>query len=92
MRDPTRGGLSASLCEIASASGVGIDVVERDVPVPAEVKDACGLLGLDPWQVANEGKLVAIVPAEHAETALERVCLIRAWWSAMVDTCRVWQC
>ncbi|MCL8025409.1 hydrogenase expression/formation protein HypE [Nocardioides bruguierae] len=70
LRDPTRGGLSASLCEIASASGVGIDVVERDVPVPAEVKDACGLLGLDPWQVANEGKLVAIVPAEHAETAL----------------------
>ncbi|TIC82606.1 hydrogenase expression/formation protein HypE [Nocardioides sp. GY 10127] len=70
LRDPTRGGLSASLCEIASASGVGIEVVERDVPVPAEVKDACGLLGLDPWQVANEGKLVAIVPAEHADVAL----------------------
>lgn len=71
LRDPTRGGVSATLNEIAKASGVGIEIVERDLPVPAEVKDACGLLGLDPLQVANEGKLVAIVPAEHADAAIE---------------------
>ncbi|MEZ5096855.1 MAG: hydrogenase expression/formation protein HypE [Nocardioides sp.] len=70
LRDPTRGGLSASLNEIAKTSGVGVEVVERDVPVPAEVRDACGLLGLDPLQVANEGKLVAFVPAESADAIL----------------------
>jgi len=69
LRDPTRGGVSATLNEIATASGIGIGI-ERDLPVPAEVKDACGLLGLDPLQVANEGKLVAIVPAEDADEAL----------------------
>ena len=63
LRDPTRGGVSASLNEIARASGVGVELVERDLPVPQTVRDACGLLGLDPLQVANEGKLVAIVPA-----------------------------
>ena len=70
LRDPTRGGVSATLNEIAKASGVGIDVIEKDLPIPAEVRDACGLLGLDPLQVANEGKLVAIVPAERAEEML----------------------
>lgn len=67
LRDPTRGGVSATLNEIAKASGVGIELVERDLPIPAEVRDACGLLGLDPLQVANEGKLVAIVPGDRAE-------------------------
>ncbi len=71
LRDPTRGGLAASLNEIARASGVGVAVVERDLPIPQEVRDACGLLGLDPLQVANEGKLVAMVPAEGAEAVLE---------------------
>ncbi len=70
LRDPTRGGVSATLNEIARASGVGIELVERDLPVPAEVRDACGLLGLDPLQVANEGKLLAIVPADRAEEVL----------------------
>ncbi len=70
LRDPTRGGVSAALNEIARSSGVGIDLVERDLPVPSAVKDACGLLGLDPLQVANEGKLLAIVPAESAEEVL----------------------
>jgi hydrogenase expression/formation protein HypE len=70
LRDPTRGGLSASLNELARASGVGLEIVERDVPVPQDVRDACGLLGLDPWQVANEGKLVAIVAESDAEQAL----------------------
>ena len=70
LRDPTRGGVSATLNEIARASGVGIDLVERDLPIPPEVRDACGLLGLDPLQVANEGKLIAIVPADRVEEML----------------------
>ena len=71
LRDPTRGGVSATLNEIARASGVGIDLVEQHLPIPQMVKDACGLLGLDPLQVANEGKLVTFVPADAAETVLD---------------------
>ncbi len=71
LRDPTRGGVSASLNEIARASGVGIDLDEGRLPIPQEVRDACSLLGLDPLQVANEGKLVAIVPADRADELLE---------------------
>lgn len=70
LRDPTRGGVAASLNEIARAAGVGIDLVERDLPIPPEVRDACSLLGLDPMQVANEGKLVAFVPASSADEVL----------------------
>ncbi|MFZ2502067.1 MAG: hydrogenase expression/formation protein HypE [Nocardioides sp.] len=71
LRDPTRGGVSATTNEIAKASRVGIELVERDLPIPEEVRDACGLLGLDPLQVANEGKLIAIVAETDAERALE---------------------
>jgi hydrogenase expression/formation protein HypE len=70
LRDPTRGGVSATLNEIARASRVGIALVERDLPIPQTVKDACGLLGLDPLQVANEGKLLAIVPGDRADEVL----------------------
>lgn len=70
MRDPTRGGLSSTLNEIAVASRCGIEVIERDVPVRDEVRGACELLGLDPFYVANEGKLVAIVRPEDGEAAL----------------------
>jgi hydrogenase expression/formation protein HypE len=70
LRDPTRGGLAAALNEIARTAGVGMELVERDVPVPAEVADACSILGLDPFYVANEGKLVAVVAREAAEQAL----------------------
>jgi hydrogenase expression/formation protein HypE len=70
LRDPTRGGLATSLNEIASASGVGISLDERSLPIPDMVADACSLLGLDPLQVANEGKLVAFVDPEHAEAVL----------------------
>ncbi|MEU7034636.1 MULTISPECIES: hydrogenase expression/formation protein HypE [unclassified Streptomyces] len=70
LRDPTRGGLAASLNEIAAASGTGVVVQERDVPVPAPVASACAVLGLDPMYVANEGKLVAFVPREHADAVL----------------------
>ncbi|HEV7713428.1 MAG TPA: AIR synthase-related protein, partial [Asanoa sp.] len=59
-----------SLNEIARASGVGVSLVERDLPVPPAVRDACSLLGLDPLQVANEGKLIAIVPPSAAEAVL----------------------
>ncbi len=61
MRDPTRGGLSSALNELAQQSGVGIEVDESSIPVREEVRGACELLGLDPLYVANEGKLVAIV-------------------------------
>jgi hydrogenase expression/formation protein HypE len=70
MRDPTRGGLAAVLNEIAQASGVGIAIREEAVPVSPGVRGACELLGLDPLYVANEGKLVAVVPAAEAEAAL----------------------
>jgi hydrogenase expression/formation protein HypE len=70
LRDPTRGGVSASLNEIARASDVGVELVERQLPVPQTVRDACSLLGLDPLQVANEGKLIAFVPAESADQVL----------------------
>ncbi|MCM4080976.1 hydrogenase expression/formation protein HypE [Paractinoplanes hotanensis] len=70
LRDPTRGGVAASLNEIARAAQVGISLVERDLPVPAAVADACSLLGLDPLQVANEGKLLAFVPEAGADAVL----------------------
>lgn len=70
LRDPTRGGVSASLNEIARAAGVGVDLIERDLPIPPEVRDACSLLGLDPLQVANEGKLLAFVPADRGDEVL----------------------
>jgi hydrogenase expression/formation protein HypE len=66
MRDPTRGGLSSALNEIAAQSGVAIQIEESKIPVHDEVKGACELLGLDPLYVANEGKLVAIVAPEAA--------------------------
>jgi hydrogenase expression/formation protein HypE len=70
MRDPTRGGLSSTLNEIAAQSRVGITVDERCIPVREDVKGACELLGLDPLYVANEGKLVAIVAPERADAVL----------------------
>jgi len=71
MRDPTRGGVSSTLNEIAQQSGVGIELQESSLPIHEEVKGACELLGLDPLYVANEGKLIAIVPAEVADVLLE---------------------
>ena len=71
LRDATRGGFAAVLCELAEAGGAGIEYVERDVPVPADVAAACGFLGLDPTHVANEGKLVAVVAPEVVEEVLE---------------------
>jgi hydrogenase expression/formation protein HypE len=70
LRDATRGGLSAVLNELATASSVGIEFEENRVPVNLAVQAACEMLGLDPLYVANEGKLVAILPAEQAEAVL----------------------
>jgi hydrogenase expression/formation protein HypE len=70
MRDPTRGGVSSTLNEIAEQSQVGIELEERTIPVREEVRGACELLGLDPLYVANEGKLIAIVAPEAAEEVL----------------------
>jgi hydrogenase expression/formation protein HypE len=69
-RDPTRGGLASCLNELASASGVSITVVEDSVPVHEQVRGASEMLGYDVYQVANEGKMVAVVPPEQADAAL----------------------
>jgi hydrogenase expression/formation protein HypE len=70
MRDPTRGGVAATLVEIASRQRVGIDVDERAIPVRDVVRGACEILGLDPLLVANEGKLVVFVPEADASAVL----------------------
>jgi hydrogenase expression/formation protein HypE len=70
LRDATRGGLAAVLNELAGSSKVGIEFDERKMPLRPEVNAACEMLGLDPLYVANEGKLVAIVPGEAAEAVL----------------------
>jgi hydrogenase expression/formation protein HypE len=70
LRDPTRGGLASTLNEIALQSGVGFRIGESAIPVREEVAAACELLGLDPLYVAYEGKLVAVVAPEAAETLL----------------------
>ena len=71
MRDPTRGGLAATLNEFAAAADVGVVVEERNLPVDRAVASACEMLGMDPFYVANEGKVVVVVPDDQAERALE---------------------
>ena len=70
MRDPTRGGVSSTLNEIAERSQVGIELMESSLPIHEQVRGACELLGLDPLYVANEGKLIAIVAPEAADAVL----------------------
>ena len=70
LRDPTRGGLAATLNEIAHQSEVGIDLIQEAIPVKPEVDAVCEFLGLDPLFVANEGKLIVIVPESEADRAL----------------------
>ncbi|QVL32456.1 hydrogenase expression/formation protein HypE [Telmatocola sphagniphila] len=71
MRDPTRGGLAATLNEIVGRMEFGIEIEESKVPLDSQVQAACELLGLDPFQVANEGKLVAVVAEEKSEELLQ---------------------
>jgi hydrogenase expression/formation protein HypE len=71
LRDLTRGGLASALCEVASAAGLTVRVDEPTLPVDDAVRGACEVLGLDPAQVANEGRFVAVLPADQADAALE---------------------
>jgi hydrogenase expression/formation protein HypE len=71
LRDPTRGGLATTLTEFAAASGVGIELVESQIPVREAVRGACEILGLDPLYVANEGKLAAVVAPQAAQRVLD---------------------
>jgi hydrogenase expression/formation protein HypE len=70
LRDPTRGGVATTLNEIAEQSGVGIRLFEEALPIREDVLGACEVLGLDPLYVANEGKVLAVVPAQGVEAVL----------------------
>ncbi len=71
LRDPTRGGLATTLNEIALQSKVSIQLIEKDIPVKPAVKGACEMLGFDPLYVANEGKVIIILPENQAQNALQ---------------------
>jgi hydrogenase expression/formation protein HypE len=73
LRDPTRGGVATTLNEIALSSEVCVQIYEDRIPVREEVKGACEILGLDPLYVANEGKLIAIVASEIADSLVARM-------------------
>jgi hydrogenase expression/formation protein HypE len=70
LRDPTRGGITSALSEITQSAGTGMLLEEARIPISEEVKGACEMLGLDPLYVANEGKLLVIVPADAADAVL----------------------
>lgn len=70
LRDPTRGGVTSAVTEIAESAHVGIRLNERSLPISEEVKGACEILGLDPLYVANEGKLLAFVRPDEADRVL----------------------
>jgi hydrogenase expression/formation protein HypE len=70
LRDPTRGGVSSALNEIAQAAKIGIRLVETAIPLGDAVRGACEILGLDPLYVANEGKAIAIIAPDYAQAAL----------------------
>jgi hydrogenase expression/formation protein HypE len=73
LRDPTRGGVSAVLHEVAEGAGVSVTIDESSLPLAEPVRGACEVLGLDPLHVANEGKMIAIVAPQDAERALARM-------------------
>jgi len=73
LRDPTRGGLSTSLNEIALSSKVDVEINESDIPIQEEVRAACEILGYDPLYLANEGKLVAFIPSEIAPEVFKKM-------------------
>jgi hydrogenase expression/formation protein HypE len=75
MKDPTRGGLADALNEISEKSGIGILIQEDKIPIREDVKAACEMLGLDPLEIGNEGKMMIGVTKEKAEDLL---CLLRA--------------
>jgi hydrogenase expression/formation protein HypE len=71
MRDPTRGGLAGVVADLAQRTGRRVTLDEVEIPMRRETLYACEMLGVDPLDVANEGKLVAVVPAEQADAALD---------------------
>ncbi|MBE6044552.1 MULTISPECIES: hydrogenase expression/formation protein HypE [Clostridium] len=71
MRDVTRGGLATVLNEIGESSSCAVEIYEKDIPVSSEVKGFCSILGLDPLYMANEGKMIAVVPRNEAKRALD---------------------
>lgn len=73
MRDVTRGGLATVLNEVAENSSCGVEIMETSLPVSNTVKGFCNILGLDPLYMANEGKMIAVVPGKQADKALEAV-------------------
>jgi hydrogenase expression/formation protein HypE len=73
LRDPTRGGVGTALNEIAGKSNVGIQIYEEKIPLKNETESICELLGFDPLYVANEGKLIAFVDADHAKEVLSAI-------------------
>ena len=73
LRDPTRGGLTTVLAELAEESGLGIEVEEESIPVSPAVRSVCGLLGYDPLTLANEGKMVLVTAAEAADAVVAAV-------------------
>jgi hydrogenase expression/formation protein HypE len=70
MRDPTRGGVATSLNELARDCGLGISLLEEEIPIRDAVRGACELLGLDPLHIANEGQFLTIIAPEFADLAL----------------------
>ena len=72
MRDPTRGGLATVACEIAAVTGHGVRLTEASIPVREKVRSVCEMLGYDPYYLACEGRVVAVVAAQDADEALAR--------------------
>ncbi|MFW5714475.1 MAG: hydrogenase expression/formation protein HypE [Brevefilum sp.] len=81
LRDPTRGGLATTLNEIACQSQVSIQLEEESIPVRQDVQTACEMLGFDPLYIANEGKVIVILPEEDTDHALE--IMIKTDYSSM---------
>ncbi|MEM9547375.1 MAG: hydrogenase expression/formation protein HypE [Bacteroidota bacterium] len=73
LRDPTRGGIGTVLTEIARDTNCGIDIYQKDIPIDDQVNGACEILGLDPLYVANEGIFIAVVNAQIADHAVEKM-------------------
>ena len=73
LRDPTRGGLTTALCDLAEAAGLGVRIRESTLPVAPPVQAACDLLGLEPLNVANEGKAMIVCPVAEAPAVLEQL-------------------
>jgi hydrogenase expression/formation protein HypE len=71
LRDPTRGGLATTLNEIAKQSNIGIEIYDELIPINSSVQNACEMLGFDPLYVANEGKVVVILPAKYKDKAIQ---------------------